>query len=112
MKRLFVIFAVMFMSLSAFADVTWLSKEDIEDFQSTINFDIEVLAIAKCDSQEEAEKVCKVYSLDEFFLKTITTNNRGLNNYTVIFIDGGPDYPRIFVYHYMYEGQVEIFMLF
>ena len=113
MKRLFVVLALIFAGFSAFADVTWLSKEEVEDFQSTLDFDVEVLSVASCDTQEEVEKVCKVYSLDEYFVRTITTDNTGLDCYAVIFVESnGFDLPRIFVFHYMLAGQIELYMIF
>ena len=112
MKKLIAVFILVLMTFSLSASTVWLSREQIEFSEMTSFAGINVKACAICTTKEEVEKLCHIENLDDHFSNIIGTSEAKTECYTVGFLELTKGCPRMFVYHFIPQGQVELYLIY
>lgn len=112
MKKMLLVLLVSLFGLS-FGDVGWWTKERIESFNGGKFDGHKITAIAYCDTEWEAQKLCEVYSFSRYKIG-IETPDMDISEemWVVVFLEYSDTGPKIAVYHYITHGPVEFYAIF
>ena len=109
MKKLFMVFAALFIFSALPAEAKWCAKADVDEME--IQLGLPISAIAEVDSLPEASKICRVMNIENYFEGVYTVDGIPEKDiYLVVFIkEGNPGLPKVFTFAYRKSGICEVY---
>lgn len=113
MKKLFMILILSVVGLASFANIRWLTYEEMKERNLTSAGGVTINAVCYCNTKSEVESVCKIYNLDTYYFSTSASDvDLDTELYAVAFLEYKYNLPRMIVYHYISKGCVELYAIY
>ena len=112
MKKILLVLLVGLVGV-CFADSGWWTKERIESFHGGMLVGQKITAVAYCDTEKEAEKICGCYIMDYNRVATdMPDDDIPEERWLIVFLEYEQDLPKFAIYHFIPHGPVETYIIF